>query len=54
MQKFWKRVKQVVQKKNKVQSCIDGLTNENDMSELFSEDYRLILDDSDSQAYIYG
>ena len=50
-QKFWKRVKQMVPKKTNVQSCIDGLTNENDIAEMFSKNYRLILDDSDSQAY---
>ena len=32
-QKFWKRVKQMVPKKTNVQSCIDGLTNENDIAE---------------------
>ena len=50
-QKIWKRVKQMVPKKTNVHSCLVGLTNENNIAELFREDYRRILDDSDSQAY---
>ena len=49
--KLWKRVKQMVPKKSNVQNGIDGLVTENDIAELFSKNYRLILDDSDSQAY---
>ena len=44
-------MKQIVSKKTKVQSVIDGLTNENNIAEMFSENYRLILDDSDSQVF---
>ena len=48
---FWKRVKQMVLKKTNVQSYTDGFTKENDIAELFSEKYRLLLEDSDSQAF---
>ena len=41
----------MVRKKNNVQSCIDDLTNENDIAELLSESYRLIIDDWDSWTY---
>ena len=47
--KLWKRVKQMVPKKSNVQNGIDGLVTENDIAELFSSIYKLILDDPESQ-----